>query len=195
MKDKVKIFGFAGSLRDGAYSKAVARFVTKLIQEKGTEAEFVDLKDLDIPLYDADVQEAGFPADAKNLKDKIRAADAVLIVSPEYNHASPGVLKNAINWMSRPYGDSAFEDKLVGMMSTSPGRVGGARALLDLRVSLAEMGAWVMPNEVSIGQVHELLNEKGEITDLQLVEIIQDFLDELILWTKRFKGMKKNGGK
>ena len=189
--NQVKILGFAGSLREGAYSKAVARFTLKLAKEKEVETEFVDLRDLAIPLYDGDLQERSFPKSVQILKDKIRAADAVLIVSPEYNHASPGALKNAINWASRPYGDSAFEDKLVAMMSTSPGRVGGARALIDLRTSLAEMGTWVMPSEVSIGQVHELLDQKGDISQPQLLEFIQDFLDQLILWAKRFKRMKE----
>ena len=190
--NKVKILVFAGSLRDGAYSKSVAHFVMKLLKEKGVEAEFIDLKDLEIPLYDADVQNLRYPRGAQTLKDKIKALDAVLIVTPEYNHATPGVLKNAINWTSRPYGNSAFEDKLVAMISNSPGPTGGARALYDLRVSLAETGAWVLPDDVSIGGVHELLDEGSNIKEPQLVEIINGFLDELILWSKRFKRMNEH---
>lgn len=191
--DKIKILVIAGSLREESFSKKTARFFVGLLTKKGVEAEFVDLRDLEIPVYDGDVQEKAFPKGAQALKDKIVAADAVLIVTPEYNHAPSGVLKNAINWSSRPYGTSAFTDKLVGMASISTGRIGGARALLDLRVSLAETGAWVMPNEVSIGMVDKLLGEDGQITDEQMKSVIDNLLGQLITWSERFRKIKNEG--
>lgn len=184
---KLKILGFAGSLREDAYSKKVARFTLEKLSQMGVDTEFVDLRDFDIPLYDGDLQERAFPKGVQKFKNLIKEADAVLICSPEYNWASPGVLKNALNWSSRPYGDAAFDGKLVALMSSSPGRVGGARALLDLRTSLNEMSAWVYPPTVSVGAVHELLNEKGDIKDPQLVSAIEEFLSDFVVWARRFK--------
>ncbi len=190
MADRIKILGFAGSLREGSYNKKIVRFALKIAEEQGVETEFLDLRDLNIPPYDADLQEKAFPKGVQEFKNKIRAADAILISSPEYNHASPGVLKNALNWSSRPYGDAAFEGKLVGLMSAAPGRLGGARALIDLRTSLNEMGAWVYPPTVSIPGVSRVLDERENITDPELVEVIKDFLSGLISWAKRFQDLK-----
>ncbi len=189
----IKILVFAGSLREESFSKKTARFFVGLLEKRGVEAEFVDLRDLEIPLYDGDLQEKVYPKGAQILKDKIVAADAFLIVTPEYNHTSSGVLKNAINWASRPYGTSAFTDKLVGISSISTGRIGGARALLDLRVSLAETGAWVMPQEVSIGMVDKLLGGDGQITDEQMKSVIDNFLGLLISWSERFRKINNEG--
>jgi len=190
MGNQLRILGFAGSLRSGSYNKQIIKATLKITEEQGVKAEFLDLRDLNIPPYDADLQEKAFPKGAQELKNKIRAADAILISSPEYNHASPGVLKNALNWSSRPYGEAAFDNKLVGFMSASPGRLGGAGALIDLRTSLNEMGAWVYPPTVSIPGVSRVLDKNGNIADEDLVEIIKDFLSGLISWAKRFKEMK-----
>lgn len=182
----MKILGFAGSLRTEAWSKKVIKTTLKLAEELGAETEYLDLKDLDIPLYDADL-EPNYPKGPQTFKDKIRAANAILICSPEYNWASPGVLKNAINWASRPYGNSALEGKLVGLMSSSPGRYGGARALIDLRMSLAETGAWVYPPTLSISEANQVFDEKGNIIDERLIESIKDFLISFIATAKKFK--------
>ena len=109
----MKILGFAGSLRENSFNKKVVRFTLKLAEEQGVKTEFLDLRDLNIPLYDGDLEESSFPESVEVFKEKIRTADAILISSPEYNHASPGVLKNALNWSSRPYGDAAFDGKLL----------------------------------------------------------------------------------
>lgn len=185
--DKIKVLGFAGSLRQGSYNKQVARFALNLAKEAGAETEFVDLRDLEIPPYDADLQERAFPEGAQEFKNKIRSADAVLISSPEYNHASPGVLKNALNWSSRPYGDAAFEGKLVGLMSASPGNRGGALALVDLKASFEEMGALVFSTTVSVSNVADVLDKQGNITNPNIVKKIKDLISGLILQSQEFK--------
>lgn len=181
----MKILGFAGSLRTESFNKKIIKDTLKIAEELGAKTEYFDLRDATIPLYDGDLERSSFPKSVEKFKEKIRSADVVLISSPEYNHASPGVLKNVLNWSSRPHGDAAFEGKLVGLMSAAPGRFGGARALIDLRESLNEMEAWVYPSAVSIPGVMTVLNEKGDITDERLIEQIKDFLSSLISAVKK----------
>lgn len=181
----MKILGFAGSLREGSYNKKVVKFALKLTRELHTETEFLDLRDLEIPPYDGDLEQTIFPESVKKFKEKIRSANVVLISSPEYNHASPGVLKNALNWSSRPYGDAAFEGKLVGLMTASPGNRGGAMALIDLKNSFVEMGAKIYPLTVSVPNIINVMDEQGNITDPKLVERIKDFVSSLTSAAKK----------
>ena len=124
MESKLKILGFAGSLRVGSYNKALLRAVVDLLP-KGVTLEIFDL--IGIPAFNQDI-EMDMPSKVKEFKLKIREADAILIATPEYNYSVPGVLKNAIDWASRPYGDNPFEGKPVAIMSASIGMLGGARA-------------------------------------------------------------------
>lgn len=124
MNKKVTILGFAGSLRKGSFNKALLRAALELVP-KDAKLEIFDLEG--ISPFNQDLENKP-PPKVKDFKAKIRAADAILIATPEYNYSVPGVLKNAIDWASRPYSDNAFEDKPVGVMSASGGMLGGARA-------------------------------------------------------------------
>ena len=129
MQTKLKILGFAGSLRVGSYNKALLRAATELLPDDTT----LEIFDLDgIPPFNQDL-EMDMPAKVKEFKSKIREADAILIATPEYNYSIPGVLKNAIDFASRPHGDNPFNDKPVAIMSASIGMLGGARAQYHLR--------------------------------------------------------------
>jgi len=129
MNGLVTILGFAGSLRKNSYNKALLRAAAELVPEDA-ELEIFDLEG--IPLFNQDL-ETQIPEKVKEFKVKIKAADAILIVTPEYNSSFPGVLKNAIDWASRPYGDNSFEGKPVAVMSASVGMLGGVRAQYHLR--------------------------------------------------------------
>jgi chromate reductase len=131
MNKQMAILGFAGSLRQGSYNKALLRAALELVPHD-TNLEIFELNG--IPLFNQDL-ESSPPEEVKEFKRKIKASDAMLIVTPEYNFSIPGVLKNAIDWASRPYGDSVFEGKPVAMMSASTGMLGGARAQYHLRQS------------------------------------------------------------
>lgn len=131
MEKKVKILGFVGSLRKGSFNRALMRTAIELAPE-GAELEVFDLEG--IPPFNQDLENQP-PQQVKEFKAKIRNADALLIASPEYNYSIPGVLKNAIDWASRPHGYNAFEGKPVAVMSASIGRLGGARAQYHLRQS------------------------------------------------------------
>src|ERR687885_334855 len=131
METKLKILAFAGSLRVGSYNKALLRAATNLLPENAT----LEIFDLDgIPPFNQDL-EMNMPEKVTEFKSKIRKADAILIATPEYNYSVPGVLKNAIDWASRPYGDNSFDGKPVAIMSASPGMLGGVRAQYHLRQS------------------------------------------------------------
>ncbi len=124
METKLKILGFAGSLRVGSYNKALLRAAIELLPDNTT----LEIFDLDgVPPFNQDL-ENDMPTKVKEFKSKIREADAILIATPEYNYSVPGVLKNAIDFASRPYGDNPFNDKPVAIMSASIGMLGGARA-------------------------------------------------------------------
>lgn len=129
MDNKLKILGFAGSLRAGSYNKSLLRAATNLMPEDSN----LEIFDIDgIPAFNQDT-ENNMPEKVKDFKSKIREADAILIATPEYNYSVPGVLKNAIDCATRPYGDNPFNEKPVAIMSASVGMLGGARAQYHLR--------------------------------------------------------------
>lgn len=129
METKLKILGFAGSLRIASYNKSLLRAATNLMPEDSN----LEIFDIDgIPAFNQDT-ENNMPEKVKDFKSKIREADAILIATPEYNYSVPGVLKNAIDSATRPYGDNPFNEKPVAIMSASVGMLGGARAQYHLR--------------------------------------------------------------
>jgi chromate reductase, NAD(P)H dehydrogenase (quinone) len=129
MSDVIHILGIVGSLRRNSYNRAALRAAQQLAPDDAT----IDVFELDgIPVFSQD-EEKQPPAKVVEFKKQIRAADAILLVTPEYNYSIPGVLKNAIHWASRPYGDSAWTDKPVAIMGASSGRLGTGRAQYHLR--------------------------------------------------------------
>jgi len=129
MNKTLNILAFSGSLRKGSYNKMLLRTAVDLAPEEAT-IEVFDLEE--IPPFNQDFEQSP-PGRVKDFKAKIKAADAILIVTPEYNYSVPGVLKNAIDWCSRPVGDNSWEGKPVAIMSASTGMLGGARAQYHLR--------------------------------------------------------------
>ncbi len=176
----MKILGFAGSLREGSYNKKIVKNVLKIAEELGAETEFLDLRDLNLPSFDEDVENAGFPEEAKKLNEKIDSVDAVVLSSPEYNRSIPGVLKNAIDWSSRPSGEFSFKDKPTALITASPGGRGGASAMEHLVQLMEYFGAKVPEKKLSIGVVKEKVDEKGNITDKETIAEIKTLLEQLI---------------
>jgi chromate reductase len=128
--DPISVLGFAGSLRARSYNRAALRAAVELAPA-GMSIESFDLAP--IPLYNEDVKQQGFPPAVQDFRDKIRAADALLIVTPEYNHSIPGVLKNALDWASRPAGKSALSGTPVAVIGASTGMFGGVWAQAETR--------------------------------------------------------------
>jgi chromate reductase len=186
MSGRISILGFAGSLRKGSYNRALLRAALELVPENAV-IEVFELDD--IPPFIQDLESTP-PERVKEFKQKIKAADALLIATPEYNFSVPGVLKNAIDWASRPPGDSAFDGKPVAMMSASTGRLGGARAQYHLRQSFVTLNMYpVNKPEVFVTFAPEKFDDKGKLTDESTREVVRKLLDALVAWTKKLKNI------
>jgi chromate reductase len=184
MNREVNILGFAGSLRRGSFNRALLRAALDLLPED-TKLETFDLKG--IPPFNQDL-EASMPERVKEFKNKIRSADALLVATPEHNFSIPGVLKNAIDWASRPYGDNPFEGKPVALMSASPGMLGGARAQYHLRQVFVFLDMHpVNRPEVFVTFAGQKIDDTGRVTDEKTREIIAELLRSLVTWTRQLR--------
>ena len=184
MNSPLTILGIAGSLRQGSYNRAALRAAQALAPEK-TRIEIFDLHG--IPPFNQD-EEAHPPEQVAQLKARVRAADAILFVTPEYNYSIPGVLKNAIDWASRPYGDSAWEGKPVAVMGASVGMLGTARAQYHLRQVFVFLNMHPLNRpEVMIAQANQRFDAQGNLTDQNTREHIRKLLVALANWTRRLQ--------
>ncbi len=170
----IHVLGIPGSLREGSYNKALLRAA----QEEAPDGMTIEIFEIgDIPFYNRDVEEEGDPEPVQRLKRAIREADAVLIATPEYQHGLPGVLKNALDWASRPPGDAPLKNKVVGMMGASPSPVGTARAQLQLRQTLVyNQSRFVARPEVLVSKAPSKFDDEGRLTDEKAREFIRKHL-------------------
>lgn len=176
------ILGIAGSLRKESYNRAVLRAAQQLVPA-GASMDTFDLAG--IPGFNQD-KEKNPPATVIELKKKIRAADAVLLVTPEYNYSIPGVLKNAIDWASRPYGDSAWDGKPAAIMGASASMLGTGRAQYHLRQMMVWLNMHPLNNpEVMISQADKKIDAQGTLTDEKARELMGKQLQALVVWTRR----------
>ena len=184
MEKKIKILGFAGSLRKNSYNQSLLHAALELVP-KDAELEIFDLEG--IPLFNQDLENQP-PQKVKEFKAKIRAADAILIATPEYNYSIPGVLKNAIDSASRPYGDNAFGGKPVAVMGASIGMLGTARAQYHLRQSFVFLNMYPLNQpEVMVPFAQEKIDQNGQVTDQKTKEKIKELVETLVAWTRRLK--------
>lgn len=182
MTTPIKILGIPGSLRRESYNRATLRAATQLAPDGAT----IEVFELDgIPGFNQD-DEQNPPAKVVELKQRIRESDAILFVTPEYNYSVPGVLKNAIDWASRPYGDSAWNGKPVAIMGASVGTFGTARAQYHLRQMFVFLNMFpVNQPEVMIGNAAERFDAAGNLTHDATKEFIRQLLQNLVDWTRR----------
>jgi len=180
----VNIIGIAGSLRAGSYNRAALRAASALVPNDAK----LEIFDIDgIPGFNQD-QEQQPPTKVVELKKRVRAADAVLFVTPEYNYSVPGVLKNAIDWASRPYGDSAWQNKPVAVMGASAGALGSARAQYHLRQIFVFLNMYpVNRPEVMITNASARFDTAGNLIDKETTELIRQLLQELVTWTRQLQ--------
>ena len=184
MGEKIKILAFAGSLRKGSFNKALIRAAIELAPEN-MEMLFFDLEG--IPPFNQD-DEDNPPERVREFKEKIKAADALLIATPEYNYSIPGVLKNAIDWASRPKQGNPFEDKPVAIMSASSGRLGGARAQYHLRQCFVFLNMHsVNRPEIMLPFAKDYIDNSGKLTNEETKKLIRELLEELLKWTGRLR--------
>lgn len=182
----IKVLGISGSLRRGSYNTSALRAARELAPA-GMEVDlYENLRGL--PLYDDDVRQAqGFPGPVEDLRARIKAADALLIATPEYNYSVPGVLKNAIDWASRPP-EQPFDGKPIAIMGASPGALGTARAQYHLRQMFVYLNGMLLNRpEVMIGHANTRFDAEGRLTDEKTREFVHTLLAALKDWTERLR--------
>lgn len=165
----INILGFAGSTRTASFHKRLVRIALDGAEKAGARIRFIDLRELNIPLYDGDLEAAdGMPEGAREIREALKAADGVLIASPEYNGSLTAVLKNVIDWTSvadPQAGEEprmvAWKGKVTGIMSCSPGNLGGLRGLNHLHSILSGIGTHVVPNQVAVPMIHQTMQDSG----------------------------------
>ena len=182
MNKPIRILGIAGSLRRESYNRAALRAAMQLVPE-GAILETFELDG--IPIFNQD-EDHNPPARVVELKRQIREADAILFVTPEYNYSVPGVLKNAIDWASRPYGDSAWNGKPAAIMGASVGTLGTARAQYHLRQIFVFLNMFpINQPEVMISNATARFDQDGNLTDEKTKDLIRKLLQNLMEWTRR----------
>jgi chromate reductase len=188
MNKPLTILGIAGSLRKASFNRAALRAAQQLVPGGAT----LEIFDLDgIPVFNQD-EETHPPERVMQFKQRIRAADAILIVTPEYNYSIPGVLKNAIDWASRPYGDSAWEGKPVAVMGASVGAQGTSRAQYHLRQVFVFLNMYPLNRpEVMITNASQRFDDQGNLTDEETKAHVRKLLEALVVWTKHHEGGRR----
>lgn len=189
MNIPVRVLGFSGSLRKGSYNTGLLRAAAELVPD-GMTLEIFDLAP--IPLYNGDVEAAGAPEAVRQFKAAIAAADALLIATPEYNYSIPGVLKNAIDWASRPPQNSPFSGKPLAIMGAG-GMMGTSRAQFHLRQVAVFVNLLPLNKpEVTIQRASEKFDKEGNLTDVASRQQIRALLEALAAWTRRLR--EETGG-
>jgi chromate reductase len=181
----LRVLGIAGSLRQGSYNRALLRAAIALGPPELEIRAFERIGEF--PLYDADVEAHGVPEPVAALKSAMREADGILIATPEYNHSIPGVLKNAIDWASRPAGQAAYDGKPIGIIGATPGRGATIRAQAALRQSLGSEAYLLGKPEVLIAQAAGKFDVEGRLTDEPTLRVLRGFLKAFASWTERFR--------
>ncbi len=186
MSDTLKVVALSGSLRKGSLNTALIHAAQKLAPA-GMTIELADISDL--PLYNADIDTATPPASVKRLRDQIAAADALLFSVAEYNYSISGVLKNAIDWASRPMGTASLLGKPTAMMGASPSSLGSARAQYHLRQICVFNNMFpINKPEVLVSMAHQKFDEAGNLKDETAKDLIKQLLTNLAAWTVKLKG-------
>jgi chromate reductase, NAD(P)H dehydrogenase (quinone) len=186
MDKQIKILGIAGSLRKGSYNRAVLRAARQLAPANSS----IEIFELDgVPLFNQDLENPP-PEIVANLKEKIRSADAILFVTPEHNYSVPGVLKNAIDWASRPYDDNAWDGKPAAVMGASTGMIGSARAQYHLRQMFVFLNVFPLNRpEVMIPNAADKFDKEGNLVDETTRVKIKELVETLVRWTIRHQKM------
>lgn len=185
MSKNVHILGIPGSLRKNSYNRALLAVAESRLPE-GASLEIYDLSN--IPIFNQDVQEAGYPAAVQHFRDRIAAADALLVSTPEYNWSIPGVLKNAIDWASRPP-SFPLNGKPVALMGATSGLGGTVRAQLHLHNVFASLNMRLVPRpEISVRRAAEKFDAQGRLIDDELGKLVSSLVLALVDWTRLLKG-------
>ena len=179
-----RVLVFAGSARRASLNKALSRVAAESARKAGLEVTWIDLRDFPIPLYDGDLEaEQGIPEHARRLRQLLDEHQGLIIVSPEYNGFITPLIKNTLDWISRPDGEvdglASFRNKVALVMSASPGAFGGIRSLALIRQLLSQLGVTVLPEQLSVPRAHQAFNENDELQDDKLASRLDTMTQRL----------------
>ena len=191
--NKPKILAFAGSTRIKSFNKKLVKNAIRGAESAGAIVTYIDLRDYPLPLYDGDLEkQEGIPENAKRMRELMRTHDGFLIASPEYNSGISGVLKNMIDWTSRPAeGEPSlmyFRGKIAAIMSASPGHLGGLRGLFHLRYVLSNIQVLLLPQQVAVGNTGDAFDENDVLVDEKQRERVEKLGVEVAVLISKLKG-------
>ena len=193
----MKLLVFAGSTRLASHNRKLARVVAEMARPKAEVVTHLELADYDLPLYNADLEANARPPAQVQLKEIFASHDGWIICSPEYNASYPPLLKNVIDWVTSPVkGDPVWGDefrasrgKVVGMLSASPGALGGLRAQSHLAPLLLNIKCWVAPKNHALGKAADAFDEQGQLVDARARQSVEAVIDQVIAAATRLQGM------
>jgi NAD(P)H-dependent FMN reductase len=182
---EIKVLAFSGSTREDSVNKKLVREAATIARQKGATVSIINLKDYTAPFYDGDVEaKEGMPEKAKQLRQLMIQNDVILIASPEYNGSVSAVLKNAIDWTSRSENNNSYRDAFKGkkfiIMSASPSRGGGTRGLAHLRTILENIGATVLPQQITIPNAYQAFDSQGHLKNPKLQAELQQAIEKVL---------------
>jgi chromate reductase, NAD(P)H dehydrogenase (quinone) len=184
-----RILAFAGSARRDSYNKRLIRIAAEAAKAAGAEVTLIDLADYPLPIMDEDVEKAGFPENATRLKQLFLEHEGLLISCPEYNSSITPLLKNTIDWVSRPQPNeprlAAYINKVAVLMAASPGGLGGLRGLVHVRSILQNIGVIVLPDQRAVPQAHQAFDDSGNLKDEPMQQGVQALGQGLVKFLER----------
>jgi NAD(P)H-dependent FMN reductase len=192
----MKLLVFAGSTRERSYNRRLAKVVADMARDKDAAVTHIELADFDVPLYNADLEARGTPPDVMRLKQLCWEHPAWIICTPEYNASYPALLKNTLDWVSSPvksdpvWNDAlrASQGKVVGMLSASPGALGGLRSQSHLAPLLLTLKCWVAPEHYALGRAAEAFDAQGQLADPRAREKVGAVIDQVLFAAGRLHG-------
>lgn len=193
MNGAPRILAFAGSTRTESFNKRLIRVAVASARAAGAEVTLIDLRDYPLPIYDGDLEEReGLPAAARQLKDLFLAHEGLLISAPEYNSSMTAVLKNTIDWVSRPVRGEAplncFDGKVAALMSASPGALGGLRGLVHVRAMLQNIRVLTIPEQVAVPNAADAFTADGSLKDGKQQRAVEALVAKLTQTLTRLRG-------
>ena len=188
-----KLLIFAGSIRRASFNRQLAHAAAKMAASSGAEVTLLELAELAIPMYNADLEAAGTPADVMKLKQILFDHPAWIICSPEYNGSYTALLKNTLDWASSPIksdpnwqnGFKSFEGKVVGLLSASPGALGGLRSQSHLAPLLLNLQCWVAPKSFALGRAAQAFDAEGRLTNPAHISQVQAVIEQVLRASER----------
>lgn len=184
----LKLLVFAGSTRQQSFNRRLAAVAAEMARSRGAQVTHLELGDFDVPLYNADLEARGTPADVMRLKEIFHAHPAWIICTPEYNASYPPLLKNTLDWVTSPvkahahWSDAfrASRGKVVGLLSASPGALGGLRSQSHLAPLLLNLKCWVAPENHAVGHAAQAFDDQGQLVDARARERVQAVIDQVL---------------